>query len=742
MMYNQRNHIYWLVMTESKHLDGLNEPQREAVETLQGPLLVLAGAGSGKTRVITNRIAHLIATGTAQPGEILAVTFTNKAAGEMKQRVIDLLGPQASRVWLSTFHSLCARILRQHAEALGFKKTFSIYDDAESLALIKRIYKEKSIPESQPTHSAAQSIISDAKDRLITPQEYPDYAKDFLEANAAIVYAEYQRQLRQNQAMDFDDLLMKTVELFQNNPEILRYYQNRFKYILVDEYQDTNHSQYVLVNLLAEESRNLCVVGDDDQSIYAWRGADINNILDFEKDYPECKIIKLEQNYRSTQDILDGAWQVVSKNVGRMQKRLFTEKKGGEKITLLLCNDEMGEAEAIVEKIKRGMTYDKAPSDFAILYRTNAQSRVLEDSLRYKGVPYTIVGGVRFYERAEVKDIIAYLRLLINPDDNIALLRIINTPRRGLGKTSIQKLEEFARTRSMSIMAALTMPLEELGVKGKARIELDRMMAILNDLSSKLDKVEPSEIAKELIEKIKYIEALRAEGTPEADVRIENVKEIVAGIQEYCERTESPKLAGFLEEVALISDIDTWNKDTPSVTLMTLHSAKGLEFDTVFLAGMEDGLFPLARSFEEKDDLEEERRLCYVGMTRAKNKLYLSMAGFRRRWGDFTGGPSTFLKDIPEELLEVERFNYWSDIYPSKSRAATRQPKMSVPDSSQYAYDDLLPVGTVVLHDKFGHGTVINREGSGQDLMVTIRFDRAGIKKIIARYANLEIIGR
>lgn len=729
-------------MSDYKHLDGLNEPQREAVETLDGPLLVLAGAGSGKTRVITYRIAHLIATETAKPGQILAVTFTNKAAGEMKQRVIDLLGPQAVRVWLSTFHSLCARILREHSEALDFKRSFSIYDEAESLALIKRVYKDKGIPESQPTHSAAQSIISNAKDRLITPEEYPDYAKNFIEANVAIVYAEYQKQLRKNQAMDFDDLLMKAVELFRKNPNILQLYQDKFKYILVDEYQDTNHSQYVLVNLLAKESRNLCVVGDDDQSIYAWRGADIKNILDFEKDYPECKIIKLEQNYRSTQDILDGAWQVVSKNKGRMPKKLFTEKKGGEKITLLLCNDEMGEAEAIVEKIKLGMVYDKAPSDFAILYRTNAQSRVIEDSLRYKGIPYTIVGGVRFYERAEVKDIIAYLRLLINPDDNMALLRIINTPRRGIGKTSIQKLERFAQDRGISIMTALTLPLDETGIKGKARLELDKMMAILQDLSLKLDKVDPSEIAKQLIEKIKYIESLQAESTPEADVRIENVKEIVAGIQEYCEQTESPTLAAFLEEVALITDIDTWNKDVPAVTLMTLHAAKGLEFDSVFLAGMEDGLFPLSRSFEDKADLEEERRLCYVGMTRAKNKLYLSMAGFRRRWGDYTGGPSMFLKDIPEELLEVERFNYWNDIYPSKSRAAIRQPKMSLPDSSQYAYDDLLPVGTVVLHDKFGHGTVINREGSGQDLMVTIKFDRAGIKKIIAKYANLEIIGK
>ncbi|HBZ02142.1 MAG TPA: ATP-dependent DNA helicase PcrA [candidate division Zixibacteria bacterium] len=731
-----------------KHLDGLNEPQRQAVEQLNGPLLVVAGAGSGKTRVITHRIAHLIATDTAAPDQILAVTFTNKAAGEMKERVVELLGFEARRVWISTFHSFCARLLRDNFEALGYKRTFSIYDEAESLALIKRIYKDNNIPDSQPSFGTCQVHISRAKEKLQTPDDFAETAEDFLDQNVSKVYYEYQRRLAQNHAFDFDDLLMKVVELFEKQPDILEHYQNRLKYILVDEYQDTNHAQYRLVNLLASKNRNLCVVGDDDQSIYAWRGADISNILDFEGDYPEAKVISLEQNYRSTQVILDAAHQVVSKNLGRMKKRLFTEKSGGDKITLLLCGDERDEAEAIVEKIRLGMVYDKAASDFAVLYRTNAQSRVIEDILRYKGLPYTIVGGVRFYERAEVKDILAYLRLLINPADNMALLRIINSPKRGVGKTSVTKLEAFAVSQGIPILEALSLPLESVGIKGKAKSELDKMVAIIRSLTLEVDKLTPQDIAARIITDTGYLRALEDEKTPEADVRAENVKEVVAGIAEYVERNESATLAGFLEEVALLADIDTWNNGSSSVTLMTLHAAKGLEFDTIFLAGMEDGLFPLKRSFDEPADLEEERRLCYVGMTRAKNKLYLSMAGFRRRWGDFTGGPSMFLKDVPEELIEVERFNYWTDIYSKGARNGTqvRKPHAETHidhvQEPEYDYDDLLPLGTSVLHDKFGHGVIVGREGSGENLMVTIRFERAGVKKIMAKYASLEIIGR
>jgi DNA helicase-2/ATP-dependent DNA helicase PcrA len=747
-------------MSDYKYLTDLNERQRQAVEQLDGPVLVIAGAGSGKTRVITYRIAHLIASEKAAPDQILAMTFTNKAAGEMKQRVVDLLGPFAWKVWVSTFHSFCARILRAHAEALGHKKAFSIYDEAESLALIKRIYKDKGIPDSQPTPGGAQAEISRAKEKLITAIEYARDAGDFLQRNIANVYSEYQKRLTSNNAMDFDDLLMKTAELFMKRPDILEYYHEKFHYVLVDEYQDTNHAQYRLVNLLAGQRRNLCVVGDDDQSIYAWRGADIANILDFEKDYPDCKIIKLEENYRSTQIILDAAWKVVSRNAGRMPKKLFTRRDGGDKITLLLAGDERDEAEAVVEKIRLGLTFDKSPSDFAVLYRTNAQSRVIEDALRYRGIPYTIVGGVRFYERAEVKDVLAYLRLLVNPSDNQALLRIINVPKRGIGKTSVEKIDRLAAERGISIMEALTHPLEPLGIKGKAKAEIDKLLKVFVDLIPEVDKLPPKEIVIRVITQTGYLRALEDEATPESDVRADNVKEVVNGIQEYSERVETPTLAGFLEEVSLLMDIDNWDKSASAATLMTLHAAKGLEFDTVFLAGLEDGLFPLMRSFEDKADLEEERRLCYVGMTRAKNKLYLSMAAHRRRWGDFTGGPSMFLLEIPEELVEAERYNFWGEInrnritsrsgYEPRQGAEFRQHQKqprreredSAPRFEHYEYEDLLPVGTAVLHDKFGRGMIVGREGGGENLMLTIKFERAGMKKILAKYASLEIIGR
>ena len=727
------------------YLDGLNERQIAAVSRIDGPLLVLAGAGSGKTRVITHRVAHIIATGAARPNDILAVTFTNKAAGEMKSRVIDLLGPMGRWVWISTFHSLCARILRKHAEAVGYKTSFSIYDDAESQALMKKIYKEKGVPESQPSMGVARSRISRAKDRVITPDQYAEGALDFIEKNVASIYAEYQLRLLRNQAMDFDDLLMKTVQMFEKYPDILEYYQDRFRYILIDEYQDTNHVQYRLVNALAKKYCNICVVGDDDQSIYGWRGADISNILDFEKDYTDCRIIKLEQNYRSTRIILDSAGDVVSRIAGRKAKRLFTKKLGGEKISLFMCGDEMDEAEAIAETIRHKTLEDKSPSEFAILYRTNAQSRVLEDSLRYKGIPYTIVGGIRFYERAEVKDILSYLRLLINPDDDLAFMRIVNVPKRGIGKTGLGKLETLAAEKGLSLMAAAGTSLEETGIKGRARIELESFVSIMKDISKTLADLSPQDTAARLIEKIRYLETLEQEGTPEADVRADNVKELVAGIQEYADREESPSLAGFLGEVSLITDIDTWDDAAQSVTLMTLHSAKGLEFDSVFIAGMEDGLFPLRREMDAPEDQDEERRLCYVGMTRAKNKLYLSMAGYRRRWGDFTGGPSVFLKDIPEDSLEIVRFNYWNDIggEPKKYRPRLRQAKVKTErEFEEFNYEDNFTSGAVVLHQKFGRGVIIGREGGGENLILTINFERAGKKNIMVKYASLEILSR
>jgi DNA helicase-2/ATP-dependent DNA helicase PcrA len=735
-------------MSKPDFLRDLNPNQLTAVKKLAGPLLVLAGAGSGKTRVITYRIANIIASGAAKPSQILAVTFTNKAAGEMKSRVINLLGPESRWVHMSTFHSFCARVLRDNCDVLGFKRGFSIYDDAESTALIKRIYKDKSIPETQPSYGTTRSRISRAKDKLITPEQYSKKADDFLENNISTVYTEYQRKLERNQAMDFDDLLMKTVQLFDKNQSVLGYYQNKYKYILIDEYQDTNHAQYRLVNLLASKNKNICVVGDDDQSIYGWRGADISNILNFEDDYPDAEVIKLEQNYRSTQNILDAAGKVVNRIPGRKSKNLFTENGTGEKITLLQCGDEIEEADVVTEKIRTGSEQDKLFSDFAILYRTNAQSRVLEDSLRNKGIPYTIVGGIRFYERAEVKDILSYLRLLVNPDDDLALTRIINTPKRGVGKTTIAKLETAANEKDKSLMSVVMNSLDELPIGGKIKNELSRFASIMSGFISKIDKLPPHEITARLINDIKYIDMLNAEGTPEAEVRADNVKELVAGIEEYTERANDPSLAGFLEEVALITDIDRWDDSAQAVTLMTLHSAKGLEFDTVLITGMEDGLFPLERRFGDSDDADEERRLCYVGITRAKKKLFLSMAGFRRRWGDYTGGPSEFLGDISPELMEVEKFNYWDEYKQnSKSYYTSTVRRKSKPKESYYEYDyehldtdDILQVGVRVMHDKFGAGIITSKEGSGEDLKVNVRFDRAGIKKMMVKYANLEII--
>jgi DNA helicase-2/ATP-dependent DNA helicase PcrA len=736
-------------MKLAKYLTELNERQREAVEQTDGPLLVLAGAGSGKTRVITHRIAHLIASGKAKSSEILAVTFTNKAAGEMKSRVVDLLGPEGRWVYMSTFHSFCARVLRDNCEVLGYKRGYSIYDDSESTALIKRIYKDNGIPENQPSHGVTRHRISRAKDELITSEEFEKTADDFLDTNVAKAYKAYQTRLLKNQAMDFDDLLMNTVILFKENRYILKQFQNRFKYIMIDEYQDTNHSQYTLVNLLADCHKNLCVVGDDDQSIYGWRGADIRNILDFENEYPDAKTIKLEQNYRSTQSILDAAGDVVNRIHGRKAKRLFTENGTGENITVMMCGDEVDEADAVTEKIKSGLTLDKSASDFAVLYRTNAQSRVLEDSLRHKGLPYTIVGGIRFYERAEVKDILAYLRLLVNPDDGLALNRIINVPKRGVGKTSVQKIETYSSEKNVSMISAILNSLDETGVSGKAKTELVKFAKIMTDLTSKINDLSPQDIAARLINDIKYIDMLDAVGTPEADVKADNVKELVAGIAEYTERNENATLAGFLEEVALITDIDRWDDSAQAVTLMTLHAAKGLEFDTVFLAGMEDGLFPLQRGFGNDENPDEERRLCYVGMTRAKKKLFLSMAGFRRRWGDYTGGPSEFLKDIPEKLIDVERYNYWNG-YGANSgnshnkRTKTKRPKktQTVIDYDNIDTDSILPIGTRVMHHKFGYGTVTKREGSGEEMMVTIKFNTVGSKQLMVKYASLEILGQ
>ncbi len=749
-----------------KHLQGLNPAQHEAVTHTEGPLLVLAGAGSGKTRVITHRIAHIVTNGLARPDRILGVTFTNKAAGEMKERVISLLGGSGRFANLSTFHSFCARQLRHHAEILGFKRDFTIYDSSDSKALIKRIIKKLGTPEDQPTHSHAQNAISKAKDRLVGPDEYLEAADDYIINNIARIYVEYQKQLKKNNALDFDDLLFEMVKLLQQFPEVRKLYNEHYKYLMVDEYQDTNHSQYMLVKLLAGETKNICVVGDDDQSIYGWRGADISNILNFESDNPGCKVVKLEQNYRSTNIILDASHAVISKNIGRKSKKLFTERQGGDKITLLMCGDERDESETITKRIKYSIAEDKSPSDFAIMYRTHSQSRSIEDALRDSGIPYMIVGGTKFYERKEIKDIIAYLRLLVNPSDNEALLRIINVPRRGVGKVSVDKILATATALDRPAFELLG-NLDLVDLKGKAGAELSKMNKVMTQLAAKVDDIPPDDLVRQLIDQTGYLRMLETEDTPESDVRLENVREMVNAVSAFAiraqEETDSDRdsgLRGFLEEVALISEVDKMNRSEGAVVLMTLHAAKGLEFDTVFLTGMEQGLFPLLREqtlFSADSELEEERRLCYVGITRAMSKLYLSMAGFRRRFdGPNITSPSCFLSDIPEELLEVEKINYYENggmarnVTNRLSGFSTRQKKpkkkpsyldVDIYDEDESGIDGMLKVGLTVSHAKFGVGRIVDKEGRGENMMLTIQF-KTSVKKIMPKYAALEVLNR
>ncbi|NLI15395.1 MAG: UvrD-helicase domain-containing protein [candidate division Zixibacteria bacterium] len=742
-------------------MKDLNKHQKEAVCCLDGPLLVLAGAGTGKTKVITHRITHLIATHTARPDQVLGVTFTNKAAGEMKKRVIDLLGPVGRYVHLSTFHSFCVFLLRQHAETIGYKSSFTIYDEADSLALIKRICKSLNILDGQPSPSVAQHRISEAKSRLLTPAQFDGMtAGDYLAGQVSLIYRQYELELKKNNAVDFDDLLRLTVAMFEQNPQLLRYYQSRFSHVLVDEYQDTNYAQYRIVRLLTESHRNICVVGDDDQAIYGWRGADIKNILNFEEDFPGCRVITLDQNYRSTNIILDAAHGVVSKIGRRKPKKLYTRRNGGDSVTLLQCADDREEASAIAGLIKVGLQNGKKPTDFAILYRTNAQSRAIEDALRDSGIPYTIVGGTKFYERMEVKDILAYLRLLINPDDTQSLLRIVNVPKRGLGEVSIARLQQSAERYGKSPFALMATP-ELADIKGKPAIELKKLHAILTELSAKINELKPDELAIRLIEGIGYLKMLDEENSPEADVRADNVRELVSGIAAFMERKEEEEpetpitLAAFLEEVALITDIDTF-KDEAAVVLMTVHAAKGLEFDTVFIAGMEEGLFPLIRDSSTDADLEEERRLCYVGITRAKNKLYLALSAFRRRYGNsFVTEPSRFLFDIDRNLIEVEKFGYlgeYNRLY--RDRKTRTSTQIELPSVSRGSGNDApmtygipveangesIKVGQKVSHKKFGTGTIIAREGSGATTMITVRFSGM-VKKLMANHAALEILG-
>jgi DNA helicase-2/ATP-dependent DNA helicase PcrA len=730
-------------------LADLNPPQEEAVLHAEGPLLILAGAGSGKTRVITRRIAHLIAACGVQPWQILAVTFTNKAAGEMRSRVEAMLGAGGLNVWVGTFHSTCLRILRKWAHALGLRNSFVVYDEDDSLSLIRDCVRELNFTERSLNPRAAAGRISRAKNDLLTPGDYSGMAGDFIEEKVSRVYPMYQERLRASHALDFDDLLLEAVRLLQTCPEARAYYQDLWRYVLVDEYQDTNRAQYHLVNHLTARHGNLCVVGDDDQSIYKWRGADLNNILDFERDHAGCAVIRLEQNYRSTQHILDAASAVVARNVGRKGKRLWTENSPGDPLTFYQAADEGDEADFVARTIRDLLLQEGGGlDDFAVFYRTNAQSRVLEDALRRDRTPYVIVGGVRFYERREIKDILAYLRLLANPDDSVALKRVINVPARGLGATTVQRLEGFALAEKISLLEACRRAAAKRLLPPKQVAALEGLCDLLDRLRARVEGATVADLAALVIGETGYADDLQAQHTLEADSRLENLRELVTAAKQFHDRSDDRSLAAFLDSVALIADIDQLAEGQGAVTLMTLHSAKGLEFPVVFITGMEEGVFPHARAFTDAAELEEERRLCYVGMTRAKERLFLSAAVRRQLYGNGNFNlPSRFLDEIPAELLQrIEpalgplrrQFREWDEEHEAAAPARPGRNGGRAVDTADEPFVDFLAVGARVRHPDWGVGVIRERIGDGEDLKIIVSFAGVGRKKLAAKFAPLQ----
>jgi DNA helicase-2/ATP-dependent DNA helicase PcrA len=704
-------------------LDNLNPPQKEAVMHGQGPLLILAGAGSGKTRVLTHRVAYLIAVRKVPPSRILAVTFTNKAAGEMRTRVIKMLGRAAADLWLGTFHSICVRILRRQGQKLGYAPNFIIYDQDDQMSVVRKAMAELEVPEKRFPPRGIHARISDAKNRLVSPEDFGSTVGDFFEEQVAKVYPIYQRKLEECNALDFDDLLWKTTVLFEKFPEIKEDYGDRFLHVLVDEYQDTNHAQYVLVKQMAEKHRNLCVVGDDDQSIYGWRGADIHNILDFEKDFPEAKVVKLEENYRSTKKILDAAGAVVKNNLGRKEKTLWTQNEEGTNLVLMEPFDEREEGRAVVQKIQELKREGYELKDFVTLYRTNAQSRALEEGFRNAGIPYVIVGGLKFYERKEIKDVLAYLKVLLNPKDEVSLVRIVNVPLRGIGETSLKRLLDYAAEKGIPFYEALVKAGEiEDRIPPKAKDGFRALYYLLERYRKRVEQENADALTGDLVQDIGYVEELKRERTVDAESRIENIQELLTGVEEFCERSEDKSLAGFLGEVSLLTDIDTWDEEKNAVTLMTLHNAKGLEFPVVFICGLEEGLFPHASSLDDPAEMEEERRLFYVGVTRAKERAFLSTTSHRRRYGRGIGTvPSRFLEEIPRELVTFE------------GRVAAGEDGFS--DTVEDENDGLRP-GARVRHPAFGVGQVLALEGGGDGLKAVVLFRGGRKKTLVVRYAN------
>ena len=735
--------------------DTLNEEQKSGVFTTEGPVLILAGAGSGKTRVLTHRVAYLIEECGVNPYNIMAITFTNKAAGEMRERIDDMVGYGSESIWVATFHSTCVRILRRYIDRLGYDTNFTIYDADDQKTLMKDICKRLQIDTKIHKEKTFLNAISSAKDELVDPIEFATRAAgDYNKRIQAQVYMEYQRELKMNNALDFDDLLFKTVELFKLDKEVLASYQERFRYIMVDEYQDTNTAQFELIRLLASKYKNLCVVGDDDQSIYKFRGANIYNILNFEKHFSDAIVIKLEQNYRSTQNILDAANNVIANNVGRKDKALWTDNGAGEKIRFEQLESGYEEADFvardIASRVRKGQyTY----KDCAILYRTNAQSRLFEERFIVSNIPYKIVGGVNFYSRKEVKDILAYLKTIDNGRDDLAVKRIINVPKRGIGATSITKVNNFAFDHEIPFYTALRQAADIPGL-GKAADKIRPFVLFIQSMRAKLENgYSLTQLILEIIETTGYVEELEAEGTEEAQARIENIDELISKISSYEEGEENPTLSGFLEEVALVADIDSLDENSDYVVLMTLHSAKGLEFPNVYLAGMEDGLFPSYMSITSDDatnELEEERRLAYVGITRAKEHLTITAARTRMIRGETQfNRVSRFVKEIPRHLLAGEIYEPKSADAPVADDAYQRAKKaFRTPVTNQRAFASAntakasldYGVGDRVRHIKFGDGEVMAVVEGGRDYEVTVDFDKAGTKKMFASFAKLKKI--
>ena len=723
-------------------LTGLNKEQQQAVQHTEGPLLILAGAGSGKTKVLTVRVAYLLAQGV-NPYEILAITFTNKAAKEMKSRVEGLVGDVANRIWLSTFHSFCAKFLRFEIDSfLGYNSNFTIYDTSDSQAVIKAALKALNLDDKYYPVGAMIAAISDAKNKLLFASDFRKQARDFYQQKVADVYEYYERELRKNNALDFDDLLLVAVKLLQSNATVLDKYSHRFRYVMIDEYQDTNHAQYLLAKLLASHWKNIAVVGDADQSIYAWRGADIQNILDFEKDYPNCTSIKLEQNYRSTKIILDAANAVIDNNEGRPEKNLWTDKIEGAKIQHFTAQSEHEEAAFIGDTIaKKHDIHDVPYGDMAILYRTNAQSRVLEEALIKRALPYTMVGGTKFYDRKEIKDVLAYLRVLYNPFDDLSLLRIINVPKRSIGATTVAKLQDYAREKGTSLFMTLTQLHLIDSIKGKTKEKLEEFGILIFTLVSEMEDKTVLDILESILDRTGYLAQLEESTDPQDQARAENIGELLSVAKDFQDTYPSGTVEDFLEQVALVNDVDSFEQEEAKVTLMTLHAAKGLEFPIVFLCGLEEGLFPHSRTLMNPEEIEEERRLAYVGITRAEKELYISNATTRTVFGRTSSYlPSRFIDEIPEELVDGLRAKRKvpDDI---KRHVPQHMSVTSRPVTKPIVRNEVIAdwkVGDTAIHSKWGNGKVINVTGEGAGMKLTIEFPTQGVRVVMAKFAPVK----